>query len=190
MNEMKENKRQKGVFLTGDYVNLTVLSEEDIHNSSWYDWFNDEETTQFMQQHYFPNTKEKQIEFLNALNNDSSKIQLGIKDKEKNGPIIGVVSLNAIDLLNRKTEISLIIGEKEYRNVSYSIDVFRLIVNHAFNTLNLNKVWAGTLIKEWVNLVVRVLNFRQEGVLRKDTFKNGEYRDVYLYSALKEEWNG
>ena len=86
-------------------------------NSNWYDWFNDEETSVFMQKHYFPNTREMQLEFFRReIIGSRFKLQLGIKDVLKNEPIFGVVSLNNIDHLNRKAEISIIIGEKKYNN--------------------------------------------------------------------------
>lgn len=36
--------------------------------------------------------------------------------------------------------------------------------------------------------VLEKSGFRREGVLRKRCFDRGEYRDEYIYSLLREEW--
>lgn len=185
---MSEEISKNDIFLEGKHVILKILTEDDIHNSNWYGWFNDEETTKFMQKHYFPNTKEAQLEFYRKeiVGNDK-KLQLGICDV-KGGPIIGVVSLNNIDYINRKAEVAIIIGEAKYRKVKYMIDTFTLILGHAFNSLNLHRIYGGTIVNEWAELYCRTLGFKREGVLREDVLKNGKYNAVYLIGILKEEF--
>ena len=46
--KMSEKISKNDIFLEGKHVILKVLTEDDIHNSNWYGWFNDEETTKFM----------------------------------------------------------------------------------------------------------------------------------------------
>lgn len=185
---MSEEISKNDIFLEGKHVILKVLTEDDIHNSNWYGWFNDEETTKFMQKHYFPNTKEAQLEFYRKeiVGNDK-KLQLGICDV-KGGPIIGVVSLNNINYINRKADVSMVIGEDKYRKVKYMIDTLTLILDHAFNSLNLHRIYGGTIVNEWAELYCRTLGFKREGVLREDVLKNGKYNAVYLIGILKEEF--
>ncbi len=176
------------IFLKGKNVILKVLTEEDIHNSNWYGWFNDEETTEFMQKHYFPNTKELQLEFLRKnINTSNTKLQLGICDT-KGEPIVGIVSLNNIDYINRKAGISMIIGEAKYRKVKYMVEAFGLLIDHAFNSLNMHRIYGGTMINEVAKLLCRTFNFKREGILRQDVFKNEKYNDVYLIGLSREEF--
>ncbi|MFC1814779.1 GNAT family N-acetyltransferase [Thermodesulfobacteriota bacterium] len=182
-----ENKHNHGVFLSGKYVNLTVLTEEDVYNSNWYDWFNDEDTTMLTQHHCFPNTRKKQLEMLNEINKSENKIQFGICDVS-GGPIVGVVSLQAIDFINRKAETSLMMGEQKYRGVKYFIESFSLIIRHGFNSLNLHRIYGGTIIPEIAELMCRTLGFKQEGIFREDVFKNGKYVDVYNIGLFREEF--
>ena len=185
---MSEKVNKNEVFLRGKNITLKALTEDDVLNSDWYGWFNDEETTKDLQKHYFPNTRERQLEFYRSeVVNNPGKLQLGICDA-KGGPIIGVVSLNNIDPINRKAEISMIIGEAEYRKAHYVIEVFRLILSHGFNTLNLFRIYGGSLNKDLVEFICRIVGASKEGILRKDVYKNGEYRDVYLYGILSEEY--
>ena len=71
--------------MKGKLVDLIVLTEEIAYHSNWYKWFNDEESTLHMQQHYFPNNKEKsnKIFFNETLKNKKDILQLGILDKKR-----------------------------------------------------------------------------------------------------------
>ena len=51
---------QIDVFIEGKEIDLICLNETLAVNSQWYQWFNDEKVTAFMQKHYYPNTKELQ----------------------------------------------------------------------------------------------------------------------------------
>jgi hypothetical protein len=52
----------------------------------------------------------------------------------------------------------------------------------------MNKIYGGTISKDLITLMGRLLGCKQEGVARQDIFKNGSYHDAYLYSLLKEEF--
>ena len=52
------------IFLKGENIDLVVLTTEIVEQTNWYNWFNDEENTEFMQQHYFPNSKDLQLKYL------------------------------------------------------------------------------------------------------------------------------
>ena len=177
------------IFISGNKINLKVLSEDDVLKTNWYNWFNDEETTKYMQKHYFPNTKQDQlIYFNNNIQGSKTKLQLGIcrKDSPK---LLGCISLEEIDFLNRKAEISTIMGENEGRNIEVIIEAYQLIINHGFRSLNLNRIYTGTISKEFSTLMVRVFGFTLEGTKRQDVFKNGKYNDVFIHSLLKQEYD-
>lgn len=143
---MKIDKRD--IFIKGKDIFLKALRKEDIVNSNWYGWFNDEEICKTLQKHYFPNTLEFQLEYFEKfIFNKNDKIQLGIC-KYNLDKLLGIVSLNNIDYLNRKAELSVLIGEPEGRDTITIVEVWKLILNHGFNTLNLIKIYAGTMQKE------------------------------------------
>lgn len=176
------------VFLEGKEVDLVALSEEIVEKTDWYRWFNDEELTSDTQHHYYPNTKLKQLNFYrNEIENNQAKLQLGIVHKKDN-KLIGMVSLNFIDFLNRKCEMSGFIGEKKYQNFKYITEACKLIIEHAFDNLNMHKIYGGTTRKEIALLCCRVLGFREEGIKRSEIYKNGNYHDMYIFGLLKEEY--
>jgi [ribosomal protein S5]-alanine N-acetyltransferase len=174
------------IFIRGDLVNLVVLTEEIVEKTNWYKWFNDEDNTKYMQKHYFPNTKTMQLEyFKNDIENNTEKMQLGIVHKKDN-VMIGTLSLNSIDLLNRTAEISIIIGEKKYRELNYFLQSCKLMIKHGFETIGLNRIYSGTISKDIDNLFCKLLGFRSEGILKKSVYKNGNFSDVFLCAILKE----
>ena len=181
-----KKKKEFDIFIKGENIDLVVLTSEIVEQTNWYNWFNDEENTKHMQQHYFPNSREKQLKyFRDEIEGNNKKIQLGIV-KQSNNLFCGVISLSNINYLNRNCEIGLIIGEAEARKLKYFIEAVKLISKHAFDTLNLNRIYSGTISKEIDELFCRVLGFKHEGVLRQAVFKNGAYHDIYQHALLKE----
>ena len=175
------------VFISGEHIDLVVLTEEIVEKTNWYNWFNDEETTSQMQQHYFPNTRQKQLQiFKTRIENSETKLQLGIVDK-KERVLIGMVSLSDIDYLHRKCEIAGIIGEKRYRRLAYIVEALQLLIRHAFEQLNMHKIYGGTISKEVADMCVRTLGFKHEGIRKAEVFKNGEYRDIYLVGLTRAD---
>ena len=177
----------RDVFISGNKVILKSLNEDDILYSNWYGWFNDEKVCSTLQKHYFPNSIELQKNFLNSISSQNTLI-LGVCDINYN-EIIGVVSLSSINYINSSAEFSCIIAREEDRNVSVFIEALKLILKHAFLSLNLNKVYGGSISKSLVKIIVKMSNGETEGISRQDMFKNGEYHDIYNFSILREEFN-
>ena len=179
-------KTQFDVFIKGTEVDLIGLTDEMASNSNWYKWFNDEETTQHMQKHYYPNSESLQIQYLNDdIQGNPKRLQLGILHKADQ-VFIGVISLANIDYLNRKCEVSGLIGEKKYKGITFWVEANRLLMAHAVNTLNIHRIYGGAISKEVAVFYERILGFKLEGVLEKHVFKNGSFRDVYLFGRIFE----
>lgn len=177
---------QRSIFIAGQNVDLTVLTEEDARDSSWFDWFNDPRATRYLQKHHFPNSREEQVEyFLTSVIGQTERIQLGL---QVSGDLVGVISLNDIEWINRKAEISLVIGSEQHRRMKVSLEAMSLLIAHGFDTLNLHRIYGGTIASDWATLLVRALGFRSEGVFRGDVYKDGCYCDVYFVGLLKEEF--
>jgi [ribosomal protein S5]-alanine N-acetyltransferase len=169
------------IFIKGELIDLVVLTTDIVEKTNWYKWFNDEENTKHMQKHYFSNTKVMQLKYLQNVIENNTKLQLGVVQKEKNC-FCGVVSLNEIDYINSNTEISLVIGEKKYHNLQIAYEAVKLIINHAFFTLNLHKICGGYIenLESWGTFLKRTFGFIEEGVQNEQIFKNGKYMNVVI----------
>lgn len=179
----------RDVFIQGKNVALRALSEDDVTNSGWYGWFNDAETTQFMQQHYFPNTLQKQRKyFQDAILGAADKIQLGILPKGEK-QIVGVISLDNIDFLNRKADLSIIIGEKKFLGKGVGTEAVTLLLGHAFGKLSLHKIGLGVLSKHTAAIhSYEKAGFVIEGILKDEILLDGQYHDVTKMRILAEDF--
>ncbi len=183
---------ERDVFMRGTTIVLKALSEDDVVKSGWYGWFNDEETTEFMQQRFFPNTLHNQLEFYRstiAHLPTSTKVQVGILPYGT-AMIVGVVSLSAIDFLNRKAEFAIIIGDKDVRGKGYGTEAAELILKHGFERLSLNKIYLG--VHAGHKAAIRSYEkagFKIDGVLREDILLGGRFYDTVQMSILARDWN-
>ena len=186
---MKSQIDQRDIFIKGKLVILKALTRDDVVNSDWYGWFNDEDLCKTLQKHYFANTLEAQLKFWeDNIKGATNKLQLGICRIDES-PIIGVISLNNIDFISRKAEMSIIVGKKESQDISIFIESCKLLFNHAFYSLNLNRIYGGSISRELVQLMCRTLRCKEEGIARQDVFKHGKYHDAYRYSVLRDEFS-
>lgn len=179
------------IFIRGKEIFLKALTREDVMSSNWYGWFNDEVTCETLQKHYFPNTLESQLEYWEKVVEQARAgtcIQLGVC-KNSDEKLLGIVSLNHIDYINRKAEISAVMGENDGKDIKTITEAWRLIFWHGFNVLNLNRIYGGSMSKSVVDLMCRVAACVPEGVRKEDVFKNGRYLDVYEYGVLKNSFN-
>lgn len=185
----EHNVEHYDTFLTGSNVILKSLSEEDVRSSGWYGWFNDPETTRYMQQGYFPNNIAKQLDYYrDHLLHAPNKIQLGILPTGAK-QIVGVISLSNIDFINRMAEFGIVIGEKEYRAKGFGSEAARLMLAHGFGKLSLNKIWLGVHAghKQAIRSYEKT-GFKVEGILREEILLDGVFHDRVMMSILAREF--
>lgn len=179
---------QRDVFLRSESVLLKSLTEDDALSSDWYSWFNDPDVTRWMQQHYFPNTRQLQVEFFRTnIQGSQEKLQLGIVPSNDQ-KLVGVISLSRIDLWNRSAEVSWTIGDPKYRNIEIAFESLKLIIDHAFYRMNLRRLHGGAVDKAVKDFLCRLLNFSHEGTARQAVYLNGQYLDVYQMGLLEPEY--
>jgi [ribosomal protein S5]-alanine N-acetyltransferase len=162
------------------------LSAQDIVESNWVGWFNDEAMSTYNQHHYFPNTVEQQYEILKSCTADD-KLQLGIVDRAHPDTICGVVTLSAIDWIHRHAAIAGIQEVKATKlNSALFLESWSIMLRHAFEQLGLNKIYGGTFHPHVSAALMRTFNFEVEGIRKRQIYKNGEYHDVTLIGVFKD----
>lgn len=104
--------------------------------------------------------------------------------------LIGSVSIENWNTTHKWCELGWGLNPK-YQHNGYAFEAVSCLINHIFNTLNMNRVsiviWDGNNQSKHL---AEKLGFVKEGVDRKARFKNGKYIDLYRYGLLKEEWEG
>ncbi|WP_067730783.1 GNAT family N-acetyltransferase [Oceanobacillus damuensis] len=132
---------------------------------------------------------EDTIDFVeNVLINSKSSKSYIIVEKE-NQVSIGVTSLINIDYKNRNAECIIDIGEKKYWGQGYGKEALRMLLNYAFQELNLHRVSLRVFsFNEKAIRLYNKLGFKEEGISRQSLFRNGEWNDIIHMGILKEEY--
>lgn len=109
-----------------------------------------------------------------------------VREKES-GKIIGGIGLH-IDAEHCKAEVGYWLAKK-FWNRGYVTEALHEIIRFGFQNLNLNKIYATHFIFNPASgRVLQKSGMKQEGILKQEIFKNGEFLDVVRYSILKENF--
>lgn len=103
--------------------------------------------------------------------------------------LIGTTSLFDIDWRNRTAQYGRLLIIPGYRTRGFASEAEFLLLDYAFNHLNLHKVWTDILAYNEAALALHAkFKFKDEGRLCQHVFKGGKYVDVILLGLLAEEF--
>ncbi|MCA0969720.1 GNAT family N-acetyltransferase [Halobacillus litoralis] len=136
-------------------------------------------------------------------NEDDSKffIAQAIRDREKRhrsrfvfsvilkeeDEIAGSIEMNITDW-DGVGEIGFIIHDKHWGK-GYATQAVRLMLKHSFEKCELHRVAAVSDPDNVSSIrVLEKIGMKKEGILRKDLYVKGRWRDSVVYGLLKEEW--
>jgi [ribosomal protein S5]-alanine N-acetyltransferase len=172
-------------FLIGTKIYLRPLEREDAKRC--VAWFNHPEITRTLLTHRPINLRAEE-EFIDKVLQSENDLALGIVVLGSDR-LVGVTGRKHIDFKNRHAGFGITIGEKEEWGKGYGTEATRLILAHAFATLNLNRVWLH--VYEYNQRGIRSyekVGFQREGVLRQETYREGRYWDTMVMGLLKSEF--
>lgn len=178
---------KENVFLKGELIYLRKPNiEKDIIEGNWHQWFNDQEITKYLLHGVFPNDMEEQRKIIEPQLSNKNSILLSIVNN-KNDKMIGIISLKSIDFINRNAEISIVMGVDKLQGAA--IEAMALLTGHAFDRLNLQKLFAGQHheLWKWVN-TLETIGYKIEGYKKKMGIRNGQPYDVVLTSITDEDY--
>ncbi len=147
-------------------------------------WRNDPEINRYLADRL--KTKEEAEPWFNRLRGNP---KVWLKAIIENGTLIGYAAVEAIDEKNRRCEMAMAIGEKDYWGKGIATEVLKIMLEYAFVTLGMHRVWAavarGNMRSE--RLIERA-GFIREGVMRETLVMNGQFTDLLCYSMLEDEY--
>jgi RimJ/RimL family protein N-acetyltransferase len=171
-------------FIVADQVYLRPLEIADAPTIA--PWFNDPQITRFLPRHQ-PMSLYAEEEFLRKQATNETDLVLGIVHRESD-QLIGTVGLHP-EFRCRTARFGIVLGNKEYWDRGIGTTVTRLIISHAFDTLNLNRVWLHVYEYNLRGVhVYEKIGFKTEGRLRQESYRDGRYWDVIVMGLLRSEW--
>jgi diamine N-acetyltransferase len=176
--------------IIGDRVRLRAIEKTDLPD--FVRWLNDPEVKQGLSLLHPLSLAEEEDWFKANLEKPPEQRPLAIEiqpDPDSEWIFIGNCGLMTVNWVNRSAEIGIHIGEKKYWNQGYGTLAMRLMCRHAFDDLNLHRIWLRVF--ETNPRAIRAYEkagFVEEGRLRDAQYLSGKYNDVLIMSVLQSEW--
>lgn len=172
--------------IEGKKIRLRPLTKKDF--SKTYKWHNDSELKNLTLSHPFPVTDVQEEDWYDSILKDRSNrnVYFGIEDLSGN-ELVGVIFLSKINLIHSTCWLGVFIGEKNARGKGFGKEAVKLIVDYAFNNLNLRKVSLEVAeTNESAISVYKKIGFDIEGRLKGQYFSYSKYVDVSIMSKIRK----
>jgi len=165
---------------------LRALGPGDI--DSLIRWVKDAAVTLYLSQAVaYPASGSDGYRWLEELSRSHSERVFAIETLE--GRLIGSVGLHAIRWVDRKAELSVMIGERDYWNRGYGTWAVQEMLRRGFEEMSLQRIYLSVASNHDAAIrVYRKCGFQSEGLLRNDRYVGRGYADTLMMSVLKEEF--
>ncbi len=167
--------------LTGEKITLRPIRMEDWEQT--VKWRNDLFIRASTVSHPFPVTDEMEKEWYenNLRSKNNSFLPFTVVSKD-DAIVLGYFSLNNINWISRNGFVSGAIGDHGNMGKGMGREAVSLLLDYAFNYLNMNKISAYVktdhpALKTWLEL-----GAIQEGVLVRHFFSEGKFSDLAFIS--------
>lgn len=172
------------VFIRGEKVDLCPLQEE-AAGGNYPAWLNDEEVCRHNSHHVWTYSAQQAREYIQSLSKRNDALVLAIVEKTS-GSHVGNIALQSINLIHRSAEVAFLLGEKAFWGKGLCTEAGRLVLKHAFGTMNLHRVYCGTsALNIGMQKVALAMGMTLEGRRAEALFKDGRYVDVFEYGILR-----
>ena len=173
--------------LVGEKVYLSPISVE--HADLFANWMNDFNVTDYIARSNYVVTLESEIEWLTKRAKESQYF-MSIVTLD-NDEVIGNIALNDVNFVHRYATLGIMIGEDKNRSKGYGAEAIGLLLEYAFNYLNLNSVSLSLFeFNERAKRCYEKVGFKEYGRKRKCRYINGKYYDSIYMDILANEFKG
>ena len=172
--------------LVGDRIYLSPKNGLDNEVEKFTEWLNDFETTDYIGRSAQIMSLKAEKEFLDSHYKEEASFGIVTLNENK---LIGTISLEKINHINRTAMLGIFIGDKDYRSKGYGTEVIRLILDYGFNYLNLNSVALHVMsFNERAMKCYKKCGFKEYGRRRQCVFVDGKYYDKVGMDILAKEF--
>jgi ribosomal-protein-alanine N-acetyltransferase len=156
--------------IKGKNIVLRPLAKADIENR--VKWFNDPDVrkTLIINERF---ELEKTIQWFEKIQSDDSRLEFVIETLQK--VPIGIIGLAGINRTHKTAEIYIVIGQKEFWGKGVMLEAEILLIDRAFNSLGLEKIWAEILSDNVASIItMKKIGFEIEGTLKNEKIVNNQ----------------
>ena len=176
--------------LDGDRIFLSLSQKEDLY--LYNNWLNDFEINLTFGRSHIVFNEEKQGKYIEDYNDSNDKFFFVIVKKgnaSENEQAIGIGLLYDVDFIHGKATLGLLLN-KSFQSKGYGKESIDLLLEFAFNILNLNNVMLYVIdFNEKAIAMYKSLGFKTIGHRREAyPINNKVHGEVYM-DILKKEFN-
>ncbi len=169
--------------LVGKRIYLSPMNIEDAE--IYVKWLNDFSVTDGIGTSGRVTSLESEKEWISQ---NSTKYQFAIVRLEDD-KLIGNCGIHDLDQSKQCAEVGLFIGDEENRSMGYGQDVLDLLLDYAFNYLNLNNIMLKVFsFNERAINCYKKVGFKEIGRRRQAYYLKGKFHDDVFMDILREEY--
>jgi len=170
--------------LIGDSVYLSPMNPDDA--KTYTKWINDLEITIPLGNASNIYSLEKEREFLERLSKEKYNFAIVELVSDK---LLGNISLFDVDLIHRKAEVGIFIGDKDKWGKGFGTEALKLIIEFGFKIIGLNNIILKVFsFNERALKVYRGIGFKEIGK-RKESYRlNNKWFDEYYFQILSKDF--
>ncbi len=176
--------------LIGDRIYLSPRESSDEEIEKFTQWMNDFQVTDYIGRTSQLINSVGEKEYLESSTKIESSRHFDIVELNTD-KLIGTISLENINWIERSAVFGIFIGDEEYRGNRYGQESINLILEYGFKYLNLHSIRLDLLaINERAHKCYRNCGFKDTGRAREEIFLNGKYYDKLHMDILENEFQG
>ncbi len=173
-------------FRQGKLVYIRTLYKS-LHSETALGWMNNQEVTRYLMRVY-PMTFREEEEWMDNQGKDPKNVAFAIHTI-KDDRFIGTIGLHQIDLVNRNAITGTVIGDKEYQGKGYGTDAKMLLLDFAFNELDLEVILSKVFAFNGRSLAYgKKCGYEEVGRIPSWIRRHGERHDEILLVVTQERW--
>ena len=173
--------------LHGERIRLTAVDKDDLPVVGR--WLEDAGFARlFDAMPAAPKSKAELSQWLEETQKDKNGFLFAIRPVDGQS-LLGYAELDGILWSNGTAWLGLGLGERDNWGKGYGAEAAQLVLNFAFNELNLRRVQLTVFsYNERAIALYEKLGFVREGVYREYLQRDGRTYDMILYGLLRREW--
>lgn len=142
---------------------------------------NDIDIFRFTENVPYPYTESDAIKFIET-SNEKPIFAITMNDL-----LVGCIGL-IIEKQHNRASLGFWIG-KDYRKKGICVEAGKLLVNFGFNVLNLNRIFAGSVVPNvFSRNALSKMGFVEEGVFHSHFKKGEKYYDLVVFGIVRGAW--